>query len=163
MYRISPGAEDTELLLDVPENETNGITLDPEERYLFFTLGRTISRLDLRTRELKEVPAPDGARVGTDEMYFVDGGLVILRPRLKQIARLVLNESLDAVRRVEVLADGKPSFAYPTTGVMVGPDLVSVATSYADVPRNDRSPEQHPDVLIQRLRIPPGSSTGAPA
>lgn len=157
VYRISPDAEEMELLLDVPENQTNGITLDPEGRYLFFTLGRTVSRLDLRTRELKEVPVPDGAGVGIDGMYFVDGALVVLKPRLKQIVRLVLDSSMGAVTRLEVLADGEPSFDYPTTGVMVGPDLVFVATSYADVPRNDRSREQHPDVLIQRLRIPPGS------
>jgi hypothetical protein len=162
VYRIRPDAEEMELLLDVPENQTNGITLDPEGRYLFFTLGRTISRLDLRTRELTEIPVPDDAGAGTDGMYFLDGALVVLKPRLGQIARLVLNESLEGVERVEVLAQGDPSFVYPTTGVLVGDDLVFVATSYANVPRNVRSREQHPDVLIQRLRIPSGGPAAAP-
>jgi sugar lactone lactonase YvrE len=155
VYRISPGSEEMELLVDLPENQTNGITLDSRERYLFFTLGRTIRRLDLRSGELREVPVPDGAGVGTDGMYFVDGSLLVVKPRMRQIARLVLNTSLDAVERVEVLAEGDPSFDYPTTGVVVGPHLVFVATSFADIPRNEDSAVQHPDVLIQRIRFRP--------
>jgi hypothetical protein len=39
---------------------------------------------------------------------------------------------------------------------VVGGDLVFVATSFADVPRNPESPRQHPDVLIYRIPIQPG-------
>ena len=156
IVRISPDSDEMEPLLVSPETQTNGITLDPTERYLFFTLGRSISRLDLESGNLTEIPIPAEAGVGTDGMYFVDRSLVVVRPRLTQISRLFLNESLDAVERVEVLAEGDPAFDYPTTGVVVGGHLVFVATSFADVPRNTESPLQHSDVLIYRVPIQAG-------
>jgi len=54
-----------------------------------------------------------------------------------------------------VLAQGDPAFDYPTTGVVAGRSLVFVATSFADIPRNEESAVQHPDVLIQRIRFRP--------
>jgi hypothetical protein len=156
IVRISPDSDEMEPLLVSPETQTNGITLDGTERYLFFTLGRSISRLDLESGDLTEILIPDEAGVGTDGMYFVDRSLVVVKPRLTQISRLFLNESMDAVERVEVLAEGDPAFDYPTTGVVVGGHLVFVATSFADVPRSQESPRQHPDVLIYRIPIQTG-------
>jgi hypothetical protein len=156
IVRISPDSDEMEPLLVSPETQTNGITLDPTERYLFFTLGRSISRLDLESGDLTDIPIPGEAGVGTDGMYFVDRSLVVVKPRLTQISRLFLNETLDAVERVEVLAEGDPAFDYPTTGVVVGGHLVFVATSFADVPRNTESPRQHSDVLIYRVPIQAG-------
>jgi hypothetical protein len=127
--------------------------MEPGERYLFLTLDRTISRLDLQTGELRVVSAPEEASLGSDGLYFVDGSLVVVKPRLRQVARLFLNESLDAVVRFEVLAEGHPDFAYPTTGVVVGDALVFVATSFADSPRDPESARQHGDVLIHRLLL----------
>jgi hypothetical protein len=142
-----------ELVLESPGSHNNGITLGPGERHLFLTIDRSISRLELESGELVEIPVPDGAGFGTDGMYFVDGSLVVVKPRLNQIARLFLNEGMDAVDRVRVLAEGDPAFDYPTTGVVVGETLVFVATSFADIPRNAESARQHPDVLIHRLPL----------
>jgi len=114
IFRISLDSDEMEPLLVTPETQTNGITLDPTDRYLFFTLGRSIARLDLQSGDLTEIPVPDEAGVGTDGMYFVDGSVVV-----------------------------------------VGHDLVFVATSFADVPRNEVSEDQHPDVLIYRLSLLP--------
>ena len=153
VYRASAGVAEMELILETPDSHNNGITLDPGERYLFLTLDRTISRLDLQTGELKEVPAPEEAALGSDGIYFVDGSLVVVKPRFRQIARLFLNESLDAVDRFEVLADGHPDFVYPTTGALKGDTLVFVATSFADSPRDPESTEQHGDVLIHQIPL----------
>ena len=100
-----------------------------------------------------DIPAPDEAGVGTDGLYFVEGSLVVVKPRLKQVSRLLLNDALDAVEIVEILAGEDPALAYPTAGVVVVDKLVFVATSHADVPRNADSPIQHPEVLIQSLRV----------
>jgi WD40 repeat protein len=153
VFRLSPESAEMELVLDSPGSHNNGITLSPDERYLFLTLDRSISRLDLETGDLTAIPVPDEAGTGTDGLYFVEGALVVVKPRLGQVSRLYLNASMDAVERVEVLAEGDPAFAYPTTGVVVGDRLVFVATSFADVPRNTESPIQHPDVLIHSLRL----------
>lgn len=158
VYRISPAIAEMELVFEAAGTQTNGIALGPNEQYLFFTLGRSISRLDLKTGDLMDVTIPNEAGVGTDGLYFVDGSLVIVQPRAKRIARLFLNADLNTVDRVHVLAEDHPDFAYPTTGVVVGNALVFVATSFADVPRNDDSERQHQDVLIHRIPLGP---TGA--
>jgi sugar lactone lactonase YvrE len=153
IYRISPEEEDMELLLDRPGLQTNGITLGPEGDVLFFTLDRDINRMDLETGEVRRLEGPEEASPGTDGLYFHDGSLVALQPRRQRIVRFRLDESLRTIRRVEILAEAEETFAYPTTGVLVGDRLVYVATSYADRPRNPDSVVQHPDVLIRALPL----------
>ncbi len=153
IYRLSEGSDEMELILDRPGSQTNGITLGSSGRYLFFTLDRTISRMDLATAEVLALEVPEGADVGTDGLYFVDGSLISVKPRWGQILRLRLNDALDSADGVELLAGANPDFAYPTTGVLVGDHLVFVATSFADVPRNPDSARQHDDVLIYRLGV----------
>jgi hypothetical protein len=63
---------------------------------------------------------------------------------------------MSAAGRVDILAKEHGDFAYPTTGVIVGDQLVFVATSYANVPRNTESLDQHPDVLIYELLLEAG-------
>lgn len=156
VYKVSAGESEMELVLETTESHNNGITLGPRGRYLFLTLDRTISRLDLETGDLQEVPAPGEATLGTDGLYFVDGSLVVVKPRLNQVVRLFLNDALDAVVRVKVLAEADPEFSYPTTGVLVEDALVFVATSFADSPRDPDSVRQHGDVLIHRVPLGEG-------
>jgi len=153
VYRISAASDDMEVILDTPDRHNNGISLGPGERYLFVTLDRTINRLDLKTGKLIKVSVPDDGGTGTDGLYFYDGSLISVRPRFKQVARLFLNEKLDDVDRVEVLADRSDDLVYPTTGVVVGDSFVFVATSYADVPRNPASVNQHEDVIIRTVPL----------
>jgi hypothetical protein len=147
-----------EIILDTPESHNNGIALDPSERYLFFTLDRTISRLDLETGDVIQLRTPEGADEGADGMYFHDGALVVVKPRFDLVLRLSLNPAMDAVEDVEILAQDDDGFAYPTTGVVVDNRLVFVATSYADVPRNTESVRQHPEVRIHEVAL--GGSGG---
>lgn len=153
IYRISPEMEEMEVVLETPGSHNNGIVLEPSGRYLFFTLDRTLSRLELATGEVIQLQVPEGADVGTDGLYVLDGSLVVMKPRLGQIARLAMNEAMDAVEGVQILAQEEPDFAYPTTGVLVGDTLVFVATSFADRPRNPEVADQHPEVRIHRLAV----------
>lgn len=164
VYRISvdgegsaggegPGGEAMEIVLDTPESHNNGITLGPDERYLFVTLGRSINRLDLKTGVLVELSVPHDADIGTDGLYYYDGSLIIVRPRYRQVARLYLNEALDSVYYVEPLADDSDGLVYPTTGVVAGDAFAFVATSYADVARNADSARQHDDVVIRTVSL----------
>jgi hypothetical protein len=160
IVRIDPDAEEMEVVLETPERHNNGITLDSSGRYLFFTLDRTISRLDLETEEVIPVQAPEGADLGTDGLYFYEGALIAVKPRFSQILRLNLNPSLDAVENLQILVQEDPELAYPTTGVVVEDRLVFVATSYADNPRNSESTRQHPEVRIHAVDLvrPPVNS-----
>lgn len=149
VYRLVPGDESMELLADSADVQTNGIALDRGGRYLFFTFDRAIRRLDLAEGTQIEVAIPDGEGVGTDGLYLHSGSLIAVQPRRNRVARLELNEAMDAVVNARVLAAGHPDFAYPTTGVVVGDTLYLVATSFADRPRTDGPGPQHPDVVIQ--------------
>lgn len=153
IVRISPEVDEMEVVLETSERHNNGIALDPSGRYLFFTLDRTISRLDLETGELIPVRAPEGADLGTDGLYFYDGTLIAVKPRFAEVLRLTLNSSLDAVMSAEVLVQGDPGLAYPTTGAVADNRLVFVATSYADIPRNTESVRQHPEIRIHEVAL----------
>jgi hypothetical protein len=159
VYHVVPGAEAMELVVESAGMQTNGITLGPEVRYLFFTFDRAIRRLDLRTGVPTDVAIPGGQGIGTDGLYLHDGSLVAVQPRRRRIVTLQLNQGLDTVVNVSLLAGDHPDFAYPTTGVMVRDTLFLVATSFADRPRTDGQGPQHPDVLIQAWPL----GTTAPA
>jgi hypothetical protein len=77
----------------------------------------------------------------------------MVQPRSRQVVRLDLNEAGTAIDGFEILVRDHPDFAYPTTGVLVGDELVFVATSYADVERRAGETEQHGDVLIHTVPV----------
>ena len=154
VYRISPGNDEMTLVHQLGEgSHNNGVALSPDERFLFLTVDRTLSRVDLATGTTRTVSAPEEAVIGSDGLYFYDGSLVVVRPRMGGVSQLFLNEALDTVLEARELAYGHPDFAYPTTGVLVGDGLVFVATSYADVPRTPGAEEQHGEVLIHRVAL----------
>jgi hypothetical protein len=154
VYRIPAEGGDMELLLQLDEGRhNNGIAVGADEKHVFLTVDRSISRLDLETRVLTELDVSEQGALGTDGLYVYGNSLVAVKPRFKQICQIFLADSGKAAERVEVLAQDHEDFAYPTTGVIVGDRLVFVATSYANVPRNTESAEQHPDVLIYEIEL----------
>jgi sugar lactone lactonase YvrE len=154
LYRLSPEKAKMERVHQLQEGQhNNGITIGPQGKYLFIAVDRTISRLELASGKLVELPVPDNGAVGTDGLYYYNGSLISIKPRYRAITRIYLEQDLLTVKGVETLVSDHPQLAYPTTGVLAGDRLVYVATSYADVPRNSESPKQHGDVLIHELPL----------
>lgn len=154
VYRISAEGKDMELVLQLdPGSHNNGITLSDDEKYLFMTVDRTIHRLNLESKELVKLEIPEADALGTDGLYFYENSLVTQKPRFNRITQIFLNDDGTGASRVEILAEGHEWLAYPTTGVVVGDKLVFVATSYANIPRNSESDEQHGDVLIYEVEL----------
>ncbi len=154
IYRISQTSQKMQLLHQLPPgSHNNGIALGPDEKFLFLVVDRSISRLEIATRELVELRVPDRHALGADGLYFHRDSLVIVKPRRKQVCQLFLNQDFTAVQRVECLAREHPDFNYPTTGVLVGDKLVYVATSFADSARKPGSAAQHADVRIHELGL----------
>jgi sugar lactone lactonase YvrE len=153
IFHVSPELEEMASVQHTPGSHNNGITLDPDGRYLFFTLDRTIRRMELETGEVLALEVPLGADEGTDGLYFFGGGLISVKPRMNQVLRLELDQAVERVEETRVLVQDHPDFAYPTTGVVVGSYLVLVATSFADLPRNPQVEDQHGDVLIYRIPL----------
>ena len=155
VYKISADNDEMEIVLQHKEqSHNNGITIDDDEKYLFLTINRSICRMDLKSKELLELKAPKADMLlMTDGLYFHDNSLIAVKPRLKQVLRLFLKDDLLTVNKAEVLAQNHPDFAYPTTGVVVDDKLVFVASSYANIPRNNESPRQHDDVYIHEVSL----------
>ncbi len=154
VYKVTPKSRVIEPILKLkPGGHNNGITLDPKGNYLFLTIDRSISRLNLTSGELTGLKMPRGEGMGVDGLYFYEGSLVAVMPRFNRVVRYFLDESLTTVELAKTLIQGHADFAYPTTGVIVGNKLVLVATSFADRPRKPDSGEQHGDVLIYELAL----------
>jgi len=154
VYRLPANGDEMELVLQLDQgSHNNGIALDGDERYLLMTIDRSLYRFELAARDLVEIDVPEDEALGTDGLYVFDNSLVTVKPRFKQIAQLFVNADYTAANSVVILAQDHEQFAYPTTGVIVGDKLVFVATSYADIPRNTESAEQHPDVLIYEVNL----------
>lgn len=154
LYRLSPGNAVMELVHQLePGRHNNGIAFDPLGKSLFIAVDRTISRLELATGNLAELPVLGDEDVGTDGLYFYGNSLISVKPRFNTITRIFLEPDLFTVRKTETLVRNHPDMAYPTTGVLAGEALVYVATSYANVPRNPESARQHGDVLIHQLAL----------
>lgn len=152
IYRLSPGLDEMELVHQLPSgSNNNGITLDPQEEFLFFTVDRSISRLELATGKVSELATTANEALGTDGLYFYNDALVTVMPRFKRVSVLTLNEDATAVAGARILVENHPDFAYPTTGVLVGDKLVFVATSFANVMRRADVVEQHPEVRIHEV------------
>jgi acetyl esterase/lipase/sugar lactone lactonase YvrE len=156
VYHITPGKDQMELVVDSPGMQTNGVTLGPQGRFLFFVSDQAIRRLDLQSGAQIDVEIAGGAGIGTDGLYFQDGSLFAVQPGRGRIVRLNLNEQMDAVVGLSVLGENHPDFEYPTTGVIVRDTLYLVATSFADRSRTRGPGPQHSDVLIQAWPLPAG-------
>jgi hypothetical protein len=96
----------------------------------------------------------DGA-MGTDGLYWRDGALISVQPRLARVLRLRLSADREALEGVDTLAAQHPDFAYPTTGALVDGHLILVSTSYANVLRRPDVAAQHGDVLIHAISLIP--------
>ena len=67
IYRLSPDREEMELVLQLPSgSHNNGITFGPGEKFLFFTVDRSISRLELATGTVSKLVTPAEEGLGTD-------------------------------------------------------------------------------------------------
>lgn len=149
VYHLDAESGEAEVILDLgDEGHNNGIALDPEGRTLFLVTGRMLSRLDLATRELAKLTLPPGEGPGGDGLYFYDGSLLVVLPHAKRIARYFLNEARTAATRAETLVAGRSDWDYPTTGLLLGDELLVVATSYASGFQRAEGTEQHGDVSI---------------
>jgi len=154
VYHLDAESGEAEVILDLgDEGHNNGIALDPEGKTLFLVTGRTLSRLDLATRELAPLALPPGEGPGGDGLYWYDGSLVVVLPHSKRVARYFLNEARTAATRAETLVEGRSDWNYPTTGLLQGDAFLVVATSYASGFQRVEGAEQHGDVLIGSVSL----------
>lgn len=130
VYRIQADSEGLELFIR-PDGmgSPNGITLGPEEEYLFVALEGQIGKIHLGERSLSMITLPEGVSANADGLYFFDGSLVTVWPFSEGygVTRYRLNPTLDTVTGVEPLLSEHPTFQQPTTGAIVDGAIYVVA------------------------------------
>jgi len=137
IYTIDPVRDEIEEFLRMPEGlYNNGIDITPDGRYLFVAGSDKVFRVDLETKELRELPSPEGGVLGWgDGLYFHDGCLLAITVHregeqlVDRVIRLRLSETLDRIDAIEVLDRDHPLYSNPTTGAIADGWFYYIATA----------------------------------
>ncbi|HEX8362295.1 MAG TPA: SMP-30/gluconolactonase/LRE family protein [Longimicrobium sp.] len=141
----------------------NGMALSADERRLYVAHAEGLSAIDLRTGRRTLLPRPPGTTLATIDGMYLCGGSLLAIQRLsdfEQVIRIRLAPARDAVTAVEVLERRHPAYEQPTTGVMVGGELVYIANSRYTRLRPDGTAPPGPGGTVL-LRLPCGPSPGS--
>ncbi|MBI2427391.1 MAG: SMP-30/gluconolactonase/LRE family protein [Ignavibacteriales bacterium] len=111
----------------------NGITLSPDQQYLFVAHWVGISRISLAdTKEVMLTTKAKTTLTGIDGIYFYDNSLIAVQngagPQ-SRIMKFELNKEFDTVTKATILESDHPNHNVPTTGVIVGGDFYYIANS----------------------------------
>ena len=137
----------------------NGMALSADERRLYVAHAEGLSAIDLRTGRRTLLPHPPGTTLATlDGMYRCGGSLVAIQrlSDFEQVIRIHLAPTRDAVTAVEVVERRHPAYEQPTTGVLVGGELVYIANSrYARLRPDGTAPAGPGGTILLRLQCAP--------
>jgi len=160
IYRLAPGAERLEVLVDDGVLVSpQGLAVEPGGEALFVAdYAQGIVRVDTTSGSLALLDAPDALLTGIDGLVLAGDSLVGIQNGIRphRIVRIRLGRERRRVEEVRVLERANPAWDEPTLGVLVGSDLYYVANSqyrsFGDdgTPRTDALEE--PAVL--RLSLP---------
>ena len=164
IYKIDSTEDKIEEFLPMPEGVwNNGIDITPDERFLFVVGSDRIFRVDVVTKEILELPAPEDEIVGWgDGLYFHDGHLVAItghREGEQVVNRVIimrLSETLDRITAIDVLEQDHPLYSNPTTGAIADDWFYYIATAQFekfDEDGNLAPWEELSDTYILRLRL----------
>ena len=135
IYRLQSPSDTIELFVQpdpVRFSTANGITSTPDGRNLYVAFLEGVARIDVATREVNLVSAPDTVSTASiDGLYWYRGSLIGVQgiPTLARVVRYEL--SPDGARIVSggVIERGQPVVHQPTTGVIVGSRFYYIANS----------------------------------
>ncbi len=164
IYTIDSVTDEIEEFLPMPEGVwNNGIDITPDDRFLFVVGSDRIFRVELETKEILELPAPEDEIVGWgDGLYFHDGHLVAITGHregeqiVNRVVKLYLSEGLDRITAIDVLEQDHPLYSNPTTGAIADDWFYYIATAQFekfDEEGNLAPWEELSDTYILKLRL----------
>jgi sugar lactone lactonase YvrE len=145
IYRLPGGECRPEKLIQDPKMSfPNGLALSPDEARLYVAHIEGLSVVDLRSgrRTLLDVPA-DAAVNSMDGLIRDGADLIGIQPspNLARVLRIRLSDDGMAIREVVTVSSPPPAGLSQTTGVVVGSNYYSVASTLnpaADAAKPDR-------------------------
>ena len=164
IYTIDSTEDEIEEFLPMPEGVwNNGIDITPDDKFLFVVGSDKIFRVDVVTKEILELHAPEDAIVGWgDGLYFNDGHLVAITGHregeqiVNRVVKLNLSEGLDRITAIDVLDQDHPLYSNPTTGAIADDWFYYIATAQFekfDEDGNLAPWEELSDTYILKLRL----------
>ena len=130
----------------------NGITSAPDGRVLYVAFLQGIARVDVESKSISLVPAPDTVSTASiDGLYWYRGSLMGVQgvPSLERVVRYSLSTDGRSITAGAVLERGRPVVVQPTTGTLVGSRFYYIANSqYGRLDNNSSrfSPQAGPPV-----------------
>jgi hypothetical protein len=110
----------------------NGITSTPDSKTLYVAFLEGIMRVDVATRAITRMAAPDSVSTASiDGLYWHRGNLVAVQgiPTLQRVVRYELSTAGTEITSGAVLERGPGVVEQPTTGVFVGSKFYYIANS----------------------------------
>ena len=135
IFRISRESDRLELFVAATGLLVNGIAASGDGRRLYLAdFARGIVALDVPSRSLRVLEVPPGASlVAIDGLYVHGRSLVGIQngrsARPEKVLQAFLDETGERVACVDLLERNHPAYDAPTTGVVVGDELLYVAGS----------------------------------
>lgn len=139
--------------------EANGIAVSPDGRWLFAAGWHDIIRIDVRTRAMRPLGAPDGVVTGSfDGLYWYDGGLVGIQNGIHpgRVVRLHLDSARERITRARVLEQYHPQFNGMTTAALDGHTLLYLLNTQSRSFNPDGTVKpgvELQDIIIARLPL----------
>lgn len=113
----------------------NGITISPDNKYLYVASGRGMHVFDIASRSI--VGTPDTSAAGIDGLKYYKNSLIGIRNGFEnkndmKIVRYFLDETGTHITNSVVIAANNPLFNIPTTFTLVDDELYCIANSQLD-------------------------------
>jgi sugar lactone lactonase YvrE len=135
IYRLRTPGDSLEIFLQpdsVRYAVANGITSAPGSRVLYVAFLQGIARVDIDTRAISVLPAPDSVSTASiDGLYWYRGSLIGVQgiPTLSRVVRYTLSADGNSITAGGVLERGPTVVVQPTTGTIVGSRFYYIANS----------------------------------
>ena len=135
IYRLASPQDTLERFLrpdPIRFSATNGITSAPDGRVLYVAFLQGIARVDVESKSIALLPAPDTVSTASiDGLYWYRGSLMGVQgvPSLERVVRYSLSTDGQGITASAVLERGHPIVVQPTTGTLVGSSFYYIANS----------------------------------
>jgi DNA-binding beta-propeller fold protein YncE len=114
----------------------NGITISPDEKYLFVATAKGLKRISLNDNKVDDLPIPDGSvsSSGLDGIEFYGNSILGVKNDYDKdadmkVVRYYLSDGLDRIVKTEIIDTGNKYFSIPTTLVVHDDILYVLANS----------------------------------
>jgi len=135
IFRLASPKDTLERFLQpdpVRYSAANGITSTPDGRVLYVAFLQGIARVDVESKSIALMPAPDTVSTASiDGLYWYRGSLMGVQgiPSLARVVRYSLSADGQRITAGAVLERGQPVVVEPTTGALVGSRFYYIANS----------------------------------